>query len=151
MMTKIRFASVAAKQFRKTIKRIRMFCRQRKFIRRLNQANLNPCRPHIRQNLFLINRRRILISKFHIRKLPQKSSKGLIIAVLGIGILVILGAIGAGGYYFWQQQQNQQQPQTAEVLPDHLGMFVQNAEKTAGDEIKKLDVTNAYRTKKKNF
>jgi cytoskeletal protein RodZ len=77
---------------------------------------------------------------FSYQETPQKSGKGLLIAVLGIGILIILGAIGAGGYYFWQQQQTS--PQTAEVLPDHLGMFVQNKDKTTVTEIKQKDVTN---------
>ncbi len=76
---------------------------------------------------------------------PQKSSKILLIVVLGFGILIVLGAIGAGGFYFWQQQQ--QQTQTAEVLPDHLGMFVQNKDKTAVNEIKQKDVTNTLEEK----
>ncbi len=79
---------------------------------------------------------------------PKKSGKGLIFAALAVVILIILGAIGAGGFYFWQQQQNPN-PQTAEILPDHLGMFVQTADKTAVNEIKKTDVVNALEEKEK--
>jgi len=63
-----------------------------------------------------------------------------------LAILIVLGAIGAGSFYLWQQQRN---PQTAEVLPGHIGMFVQTADKTAVNEIKKTDVVNALDEKEK--
>lgn len=56
-----------------------------------------------------------------------------------IGLIAILAMIAAaGGIYFIGQQKL-----TAEVLPDHLGMFFQNREKDKIDEVKKLDFTNA--------
>lgn len=77
---------------------------------------------------------------------PQPAPKpryGLWIAVIGGLLLLIFG--GAVGAYFLLNK-----PKTpAEVLPNHLGIFFQNNEKTAVEEIKKQDYTNALEGKDK--
>ncbi len=74
---------------------------------------------------------------------PPKSRFGL---WLGLGVLVAIilgGAIVAAFFLLYK-------PATvAEVLPDHLGMFFQNSDKTSVDEIKKQDFTNALEGKDK--
>ncbi len=69
----------------------------------------------------------------------KKSGKGLIIGLV-FALLMIAGIIGVGGYFLWKQQQ---QPGSAEVLPDHLGFFVQNADQSKLVEIKQNDISNA--------
>jgi hypothetical protein len=69
---------------------------------------------------------------------PKKggsTAKIIVLLVLGVILIGVVGA-GAFGVYVWQKA-------SAEVLPDHLGMFSQNAERNRIEEIKKLDLTNA--------
>lgn len=60
---------------------------------------------------------------------------------VGLGIIAIVALTG-GGYYFVNRPDIPQ-----EMLPDHLGLFVQSKERDRLDEIKKLDVTNALAAK----
>ncbi|HVE56647.1 MAG TPA: SH3 domain-containing protein [Pyrinomonadaceae bacterium] len=74
---------------------------------------------------------------------PPKSRLGLWIG-LSVFLLLLLGG-GIGGAIFLLKKTTG----PAEVLPDHLGMFFQNKEKTSIEEIKKLDFTNALDGKDK--
>ena len=61
-----------------------------------------------------------------------------------LGAFVLLLVIGGGiGAFFLVKKQTQ----VAEILPDHLGMFVQNENKNAVAEISKQDFTNVVRAK----
>ncbi|MGI8788643.1 MAG: SH3 domain-containing protein [Pyrinomonadaceae bacterium] len=63
---------------------------------------------------------------------------------LGLGVLLLL-LIGGGVAGFFLL--NKPSPSNAEILPDHLGMFVQNKDKNNLIEISKQDSTNALQTK----
>jgi hypothetical protein len=74
---------------------------------------------------------------------PPKSRFGLLIGA-GVFLLVLLcGVIGGGLYYLNKPEK------TTEVLPDHLGLFFQNSDKTSVEELKKQDFTNALEGKEK--
>ncbi len=76
-------------------------------------------------------------------KPPPKSRLGL---WLGFGILLAIllgGGIVAAVLLFYKPANS------TEILPDHLGMFFQNSDKTSIDEIKKQDFTNALEGKDK--
>lgn len=60
---------------------------------------------------------------------------------VGLGILAII-ALASGGIYFLNRP-----GVPSEMLPDHLGLFVQSKERDRLDEIKKLDLTNALEAK----
>lgn len=64
--------------------------------------------------------------------------------ILAGALLVLLLAAGAGAFYFLSKKSV-----TAEVLPDHLGMFVQSVEKDKVDEIKKQDFVSGLEAKDK--
>ena len=70
----------------------------------------------------------------------KKSSKKFVWIGLIVGLFLLAGGI-AGAIYFIKQAE------TAEVLPDHLGMFVQSGDKKAVSEINKQDYTNALQAK----
>ena len=74
---------------------------------------------------------------------PPKNRAGLWI---GLGFLAVL-LLGGGiiGTIFLLNRP----AATPEALPDHLGMFVQNAEKTSVEELRKQDFTNALEGKDK--
>lgn len=61
------------------------------------------------------------------------------------GVITLLLLIGGGviGAFFFINKQSE----SAEVLPDHLGMFVQNREKNGVSEISKQDFTDALQAK----
>ena len=71
---------------------------------------------------------------------PPRPKKGgsiakiIVLLVLGVILIGVVGA-GAFGVYVWQKA-------SAEVLPDHLGMFSQYADHSL-DEIKKVELANA--------
>ncbi len=71
----------------------------------------------------------------------KKSSKKFVWIGLVIVLFLLAGGVG-GAIYFINQQ-----VATAEVLPDHLGMFVQNGEKNAVSEIIRQDYSNALLAK----
>ncbi|MEZ5428240.1 MAG: SH3 domain-containing protein [Pyrinomonadaceae bacterium] len=77
---------------------------------------------------------------------PPRSGRGLLYAGLTAIIVLVLAGAGIGGYFIWK---NQQETAAAEVLPDHLGMFVQNKDRNGLAEIRKLDVVNAIEEKDK--
>jgi hypothetical protein len=60
------------------------------------------------------------------------------LAILAGSILGVILLLGLGGLYFLTKNSA-----SAETLPDHLGMFLQNPEKNKITEIKKQDFTNA--------
>jgi Bacterial SH3 domain len=74
-----------------------------------------------------------------------KSRLGLWICLAVLVILLLGGGIVAGILFLYQPTT----PISAETLPDHLGMFFQNNEKTSVEEIKKKDFTNALEGKDK--
>jgi len=76
-------------------------------------------------------------------QVPPKSRPGLWIG-LSVFLVLLLGGGIVGAFFLM----NKTAP-SAEVLPDHLGMFFQNNEKTSVEEIKKLDFTNAFDGKDK--
>jgi hypothetical protein len=65
----------------------------------------------------------------------QTNNKKFIL--LGFAAVLVLLLIGGAVYFAGRQTLN------SEMLPDHLGMFVQNREKNKIDEVKKFDFTNA--------
>lgn len=67
----------------------------------------------------------------------KKSRAGLWIG-LGLMFALILGGGAIGGFLLLNKPLTK-----SEVLPDHLGMFFQNADKTQINEIKKQDFTSA--------
>lgn len=71
----------------------------------------------------------------------KKSGKKFI--WIGLIVVLFLLAGGTGGAIYFIKQQTK----TAEVLPDHLGMFVQNGEKNAVSEISRQDYANALLAK----
>jgi len=75
---------------------------------------------------------------------PKKKSKLPII--LGIAFLFILIAAAAvvGGFIFMNRM-----PQTAEVLPDHLGIFYLDQNKTKTNELAKVESGNVIESKEK--
>jgi hypothetical protein len=62
------------------------------------------------------------------------SSKALWFVIAGLALLIAAG----GAYYLLNIQRT-----SAEALPEHLGMFLQSADKQKVEEIKKQDFTNA--------
>lgn len=77
---------------------------------------------------------------------PPPAPKSRLGLWLGLGFLLVLllgGGIVAAVLLLYKPGT------TSEVLPDHLGMFVQNNNKTAVEEIKKQDFTNAFEGKDK--
>ena len=77
----------------------------------------------------------------------QQKSRGVLYVLVALFILSVVAIVGFAGFYFWQQQQK---PQVAdEVLPDHLGMFIQNSAKDNITELKKSDIANALEEKEK--
>ncbi len=71
----------------------------------------------------------------------KKSSKKFVWIGLIVVLFLLVGSIG-GAIYFIKQQ-----AVTAEVLPDHLGMFVQNSDKNAVAEISHQDYSSALKAK----
>lgn len=70
----------------------------------------------------------------------RTSKVGKISIWFGSALVVI--ALGAGAYYFLSK------PAVAvEVMPEHLGMFVQSNEKDRVDEVKRQDVSNALKAR----
>ena len=59
-----------------------------------------------------------------------------------IGLALVVIAMGVGAFYFLSK------PSVAiEVMPEHLGMFVQSNEKDRVDELKRQDVSNALKAR----
>ncbi|MCW5961504.1 MAG: SH3 domain-containing protein [Pyrinomonadaceae bacterium] len=77
--------------------------------------------------------------------LPKNSRRGALIAAVTIIALLVVGA-AAGGLYLWNQSRSVAKKQ---VLPDHLGFFVQTSDKSSLDEIKMRDVANLLEEKEK--
>lgn len=69
---------------------------------------------------------------------PVKKSRAGMWIGLGFLLVLILGGGAIGAYLLINKPFTK-----SEILPDHLGMFFQNAEKTQISEIKKQDFTNA--------
>lgn len=74
---------------------------------------------------------------------PQKSYLGLWLGLAALFLLLVGGGI-IGAVLLMNRQ-----PATSEKLPDHLGMFFQNADKSSVEELKKQDFTNAIEGKDK--
>jgi len=74
---------------------------------------------------------------------PPKSRVGLWIG-LSVFLILLLGGGIVGAIVLMNKTKV-----SSEVLPDHLGMFFQNKEKTSVEEIKKQDFTNALDGKDK--
>ena len=74
---------------------------------------------------------------------PPKSYLGLWVGI-GVFLILLLGGGIIGAILLINKSKA-----TKEVLPDHLGMFFQNAEKTSVEEIKKQDFTNGFEGKDK--
>jgi hypothetical protein len=77
---------------------------------------------------------------------PQPRPQSRLGLWIGIGVFLVLllggGIVGAVLLL-------NKSPKSSEALPDHLGMFFQNTEKTSVEEIKKQDFTNALEGKDK--
>ena len=71
----------------------------------------------------------------------KKSGKKFIWIGLILGICLLIGIAGGAIFLIQRQAQN------AEILPEHLGMFVQNGEKNAVSEIVRQDFSNALEAK----
>lgn len=71
----------------------------------------------------------------------KKSSKKFVWIGLIVALFLLAGVV-AGAIYFIKKQ-----AETAEVLPDHLGMFVQSGDKKTVSEIGKQDYANALLAK----
>jgi hypothetical protein len=69
----------------------------------------------------------------------RKTARSKNIVLLVGSFLVVFLLIGLGGLYFLTKN-----PTSAEILPEHLGMFVQSREKDKVSEVKKQDFTNAF-------
>jgi hypothetical protein len=65
-----------------------------------------------------------------------RASNNKMLWLIIAGLLVLL--LAGGGYFVFNSQRL-----SAEVLPEHLGMFVQSSDKQKVDEIKKQDFANA--------
>lgn len=74
---------------------------------------------------------------------PPKSRLGLWIG-LGVFLILLLGGGIIGAVFLFNKTKT-----TTEVLPNHLGIFFQNNEKTSVEEIIKQDLTNAIEGKDK--
>lgn len=74
---------------------------------------------------------------------PPKSRLGLWIGV-GVFLILLFGGGIIGAILLMNKTKA-----SKEALPDHLGMFFQNADKTSVEEIKKQDFTNAFEGKDK--
>jgi len=104
-----------------------------------SQANFNQSQPNFNPSMAGFNPSIPYIPP----QAPPKSRPGLWIG-LSVFLILLLGG-GIGGAIFLMNRTTG----SAEVLPDHLGMFFQNNEKTSVEEIKKLDFTNAIDGKDK--
>ena len=71
----------------------------------------------------------------------KKSSKKFVWIGLIVALFLLAGVV-AGAIYFIKKQ-----AETAEVLPDHLGMFMQSGDKKTVSEISKQDYANALLAK----
>ena len=71
----------------------------------------------------------------------KKSSKKFVWIGLIVALFLLAGFV-AGAIYFIKKQ-----AETAEVLPDHLGMFMQSGDKKTVSEISKQDYANALQAK----
>lgn len=72
---------------------------------------------------------------------PQTKKRDKTLLLAGAALILLL-AVGAGAFYLFNKQ-----PLNAEVLPEHLGMFLQSKDKTKVEEVKKQDFTNALEGK----
>ena len=70
----------------------------------------------------------------------KKDSKKFVWIGLIVVLFLLAGGVGAAIYFI-------KQTETAEVLPDHLGMFVQSGDKKTVSEISKQDYSNALLAK----
>lgn len=71
----------------------------------------------------------------------RKSPVGKIVAAAAV-VVILLGAVGIGAFLIFAWPRG-----TSEALPDHLGMFAQNAERNHVDELKKIDLSNVVEGK----
>lgn len=104
-----------------------------------SQANFNQSQPNFNPSMAGFNPSIPYIPP----QAPPKSRLGLWIG-LSVLLILLLGGGIVGAIVLMNKTKS-----SAEVLPDHLGMFFQNKEKTSVEEIKKLDFTNALDGKDK--
>lgn len=64
---------------------------------------------------------------------------------LGLGLIFLLIGGAVGGYFLLKNQPTT--PANAEILPDHLGLFIKNSDKNNLTEIGKQDYANAVQAK----
>ncbi len=77
---------------------------------------------------------------------PQRKKRTGLIILLVAALFAVVGAIGAGAYFIWQ---GQQEAASSEVLPDHLGFFLRDADNKKLIEIKQKDAVNALDEREK--
>ncbi len=104
-----------------------------------SQANFNQSQPNFNPSMAGFNPSIPYIP-------PQSSPKSRLGLWIGLSVLIIL--LLGGGIVGAIVLMNKTKV-SSEALPDHLGMFFQNNEKTAVEEIKKQDFTNALDGKDK--
>ncbi len=67
------------------------------------------------------------------------------IVLLGVGLLgILIAAVAVGGYFLLDRSR-----QTADVLPDHLGIFYLDQNKTKTNELAKVESGNVIESKEK--
>lgn len=76
---------------------------------------------------------------------PVEERKSGKVLWIGLGLIVLLIGGAVGGYFLLKDQNNV--ATTAEILPDHLGMFIKNTDKNDLTEIGKQDFANAVQAK----
>lgn len=76
-----------------------------------------------------------------VEPVPPKSNKTFLFVGFGLILILLVGGI-AGAVYFFNKQ-----IETAEMLPDHLGLFIQTSDKKSISEIARQEFTNVLKAK----